>query len=111
LAYDGAVVILEAKAFTNRVGDLLSEDEYRHLQLYLVQSPAAGVVIQGTGGIRKLRWAASGRGKRGGARVIYYWRTASDQIVMLFIYAKSELDDLTATQRQALRKMVESEYP
>ena len=103
--------ILEAKAFTSLVGDLLSEDEYRRLQLHLVQNPAAGVVLQGTGGIRKLRWAASGRGKRGGARVIYYWRTASDQIVMLFIYAKNELDDLTITQRRTLRKMIESEYP
>jgi hypothetical protein len=111
LAYDPAVVILEARAFTNLVGDLLSEEDYRLLQLHLIQRPAAGAVIRGTGGIRKLRWAASGRGKRGGARVIYYWRTASEQIVMLFIYAKNERDDLTATQRQALRKMIELEYP
>jgi hypothetical protein len=105
------VVIVETKAFTARVDDLLEEDEYRALQLELVQRPTAGSVIPGTGGLRKLRWALAGRGKRGGARVIYFFHAETEKILMLFAYAKNEKDDLTFVERQALRKIVESEYP
>jgi hypothetical protein len=105
------VIIVETKAFTARIVGLFSDDEYRALQLELVERPSSGDVIPGTGGIRKLRWAASGRGKRGGARIIYYWHAASERIVMLFAYAKNESHDLTAAQRQALRKIIEAEYP
>jgi len=105
------VVIVEAKAFTARVGDLLEEDEYRLLQLELVQRPTAGRVIPGTGGLRKLRWALGGRGKRGGARVIYFWHAESERILMLFVYPKNEREDLAATQRKALKAIVEAEYP
>jgi mRNA-degrading endonuclease RelE of RelBE toxin-antitoxin system len=105
------VVIVETKAFTARVGDLLSEEEYRALQLELLARPDSGSVIPGTGGLRKLRWALSGRGKRGGARVIYFWHRASGRVLMLFVYPKNERSDLTAAQRQALRQIVETEYP
>jgi hypothetical protein len=105
------VVIVETKAFTARIGDLLEDDEYRTLQLELVQRPAAGSVIPGTGGLRKLRWAVAGRGKRGGARVIYFWHPESARILMLFAYSKNERADLTLAERQALRRVVESEYP
>ena len=105
------MVIVETKAFTARIGDLLEDDEYRTLQLELVQRPAAGSVIPGTGGLRKLRWAVAGRGKRGGARVIYFWHPESARILMLFAYSKNERADLTLAERQALRRVVESEYP
>ena len=105
------MVIVETKAFTARVGDLLSGEEYRALQLALLAHPDAGDVIPGTGGLRKLRWALPGRGKRGGARVIYFWHPSSGKILRLFVYPKNERSDLTASQRQALRRIVESEYP
>lgn len=105
------MVIVETKAFTARIGDLLEDDDYRTLQLELVQRPTAGSVIPGSGGLRKLRWAVAGRGKRGGARVIYFWHPESARILMLFAYAKNEREDLTVAQRQALRRIVESEYP
>jgi hypothetical protein len=105
------VVIVETKAFTARIDDLLEDDEYRALQFELVLRPTAGSIIPGTGGLRKLRWALAGRGKRGGARVIYFWHPESARILMLFAYAKNERDDLTPAQRQALRRIVESEYP
>jgi len=111
VAHTPGVVIVETRAFTARIGSLLPDDEYRNLQLELVHRPTAGSVIVGTGGLRKLRWAASGRGKSGGARVIYFWHPASDTILMLLAYPKNEQDDLTATQRHALRKLIESEYP
>ena len=111
MAYSRPVVIVETKSFTARIDDLLTADEYRSLQLELVQQPAAGNVIPGAGGIRKLRWGALGRGKRGGARVIYFWHAASETILMLFVYPKNERGDLTPAQRKALRLVVEREYP
>jgi mRNA-degrading endonuclease RelE of RelBE toxin-antitoxin system len=83
------MIFLETTIFTRRVTAILSDDEYRELQSVLVLRPDAGAVIPAGGGIRKIRWNASGRGKRGGSRVIYYWATAQDKILMLFIYAKT----------------------
>lgn len=90
---------------------LLSDDAYSSLQLALLRRPAAGAVIPGSGGLRKLRWGMAGGGKRGGARIIYYWHAPSSRMLMLFAYSKNERADLTATQREALRKIVELEYP
>jgi len=104
------VLIVETRAFTARVLRLLSDDEYRALQLELVRRPEAGPVIPGSGGLRKLRWAVAGRGKRGGARVIYFWHVRSATLLMLFAFAKNEREDLTPAERQALRRVVESEY-
>ncbi|MBC7369102.1 MAG: type II toxin-antitoxin system RelE/ParE family toxin [Undibacterium sp.] len=67
--------------------------------------PAAGVVVPGIGGLRKLRFAARGQGKRGGARVIYYWVQTDDQIVLLYAYAKNETSDITAAQARQLRNL------
>ncbi len=105
------MIIIETSVFTRRVTQLLSDDEYRELQATFVERPKAGPVIPGSGGIRKLRWSVSGRGKRGGARVIYYWATEQECILMLLIYAKNESDDLTRDQIKTLRYIVEREYP
>ncbi len=105
------MVIIETSIFTRRVTAVLSDDEYRELQATLVKRPKAGSVIPGSGGIRKLRWSASGRGKRGGARVIYYWATEQERILMLLIYAKNESEDLTRDQIKMLRYIVETGYP
>ncbi len=104
------MVIIETSVFTRRVQSLLADEEYRQLQAMLVERPTAGVVIPGSGGLRKLRWALPGRGKRGGARIIYYWAISRDQILMLFIFAKNERSDLTPNQLSVLRQMVEEEY-
>jgi hypothetical protein len=105
------MVIVETSVFTRQVQTLLSDDEYRELQAILVARPDLGPVIPGSGGIRKVRWAARGQGKRGGARVIYYWAVAHRRLLMLFMYAKSEQEDLTPDQIKILRKIVEDEYP
>jgi mRNA-degrading endonuclease RelE of RelBE toxin-antitoxin system len=105
------MVIVETSIFTRLVRELLSDDEYRHLQGSLVDYPDRGALIRGAGGLRKIRWAAKGVGKRGGVRVIYYWATAQDRILMLYIYSKNEADDLTPTQVRTLRQIVEEEYP
>lgn len=73
--------------------------------------PEKDVLIRGSGGLRKLRWAGSGRGKRGGLRVIYYWHVPGSSILLLLIYPKNDQDNLTAAQLKALKSIIETEYP
>jgi hypothetical protein len=103
------VVIVETPIFTKRVLQALTDDEYRALQAALVASPGAGPVISGGGGLRKLRWVGSGRGKRGGTRVIYRWFPEREHILMLFVFLKQERDNLSALQLKQLRQVAESE--
>ena len=102
------MIFIETRVFTRQVQELMSDDEYRALQLYLVENPDAGDVIQGAGGIRKVRVAASGHGKRGGARVIYYHFVAASRIALLMVYAKGRQDDLTDEHRKALKSIIEN---
>lgn len=78
------------------------------MQRYLALNPHAGDVIQGTGGLRKARWAAEGGGKRGGVRVIYFHVSAQSQCRMLLIYRKGIKDDLTTAEKKTLRKLNEN---
>ena len=105
------MVIIETPIFTKRLMDVMTDEEYRLLQMHLLNKPDAGIVIQGSGGLRKLRWSAKGHGKSGGVRIIYYWFVAQDTILLLFPYAKNERTDLTSEQLQQLRKIIEGEYP
>ena len=88
------LTFIETKLFTSLVQQYLSDDEYAALQQALVTTPDAGDVIRGSGGVRKLRWRAAGRGKRGGIRVIYYLRTQQGEIWMLTVYAKNEAESI-----------------
>ena len=93
-----AVVFIELPAFTRRLFDLLDDESFLRLQIQLASHPEAGKLIPGGKGLRKVRWAAKGHGKRGGARVIYYWRTAQGQIILARLYAKNEREDLSAAE-------------
>jgi hypothetical protein len=101
----------ETDVFTAQITALLSDQEYAELQGVLIVQPDAGDLIQGTGGLRKIRWAEQkrGKGKRGGIRVIYYWHVSGSLIYMLFAYSKGERDDLSARQRKALASLIEKE--
>jgi hypothetical protein len=82
-------------------------DETLHgLQNFLLAAPAAGDLIRGGHGLRKLRWAAQGRGKRGGARVIYYWLSRHSRIYLIYGYVKSEREDLTPQQAKVLSALM-----
>jgi hypothetical protein len=81
----------------------MDDEEYGQLQSFLADYPGAGKIIRSSGGIRKLRWAGSGRGKRGGLRIIYFWWVTTDRISMLMVYPKSERDDLTPGQLRQLK--------
>jgi len=104
------MLIIETPIFTRRIQAILSDEEYRLMQIHLVNKPDVGKVIPGSGGLRKLRWSAGGHGKRGGIRIIYYWFMSKDTILLLFAYSKSEQDDLTSEQLRQLRKVIEREY-
>jgi mRNA-degrading endonuclease RelE of RelBE toxin-antitoxin system len=83
--------------------------QFRALQSQLLETPEVGVRIPGTGGLRKLRWSAEGRGKRGGVRVIYFFVEQRALIVLLLLYPKNVQNDLTAEQKRALRELVRAE--
>jgi len=101
------VLIIETPTFTRQIGAILSDEEYRHLQNQLIEQPGVGVMIPGTRGLRKLRFAETGKGKRGGGRLIYYWLVNSDVLYMVYAYRKSAAEDLTASQLKKLAKQVE----
>ena len=102
---------VETAVFTRRVRELLGEGEYRALQLALLLRPEQGPVMRGSGGLRKVRWAAAGGGgKSGGVRVIYYWEPARETFYMLFAYRKSEQGDLTPAQTKLLARLVREEF-
>ena len=99
------MVFIETPIFTADVRELLSDEAYARLQEYLVRQPDAGDVIAGTGGLRKVRWTVTGKGKRGGSRVIYFHAVAQSQIRMLLIYRKGIKDDLKQKEKSVLRKI------
>ncbi len=98
--------IIETPIFTKRIKSVLSDNEYRKLQWVLVVNPEAGVVIPGSNGLRTLRWAIPGGGKRGGLRIIYYWYSQDQKIYMLLPYKKSGQEDLTKEQIRVLAEYV-----
>ncbi len=100
------MVFEELAPFTRRVMQLLEDDELARVQALLLARPDAGKTIPQSCGLRKLRVAAKGHGKRGGARIIYYWVIARDRILLLDIYAKNEKDDLAPAEIRHLRILV-----
>ena len=101
----------ETSIFTRQITGLLSDSDLNALQWVLMAMPDRGDLIRGSGGLRKIRWAGSGRGKRGGLRVIYYWHIAGSTIIFLLAYPKNEQDDLTPAQLKALKAIIQTEYP
>ena len=94
--------VAETPTFTRQSNGIFSEDEKRALIDFLARNPLAGAEICGTGGVRKLRFATSGRGKRGGARVIYYYYDDKMPIYALLAYEKTRRADLTPDERRAV---------
>lgn len=100
------MVFVELPPFIAFAAEWWSDEDLRRLQNALLTQPDAGDLIRGGAGLRKLRWSAQGRGKRGGARVIYYWYIPSDRIYLIYAYAKNEREDLTPAQVRTLAELM-----
>lgn len=104
-------VFVELPAFAKYRPQYLDDEGFRNLQNFLLANPEAGDVIEGTGGLRKLRQAdpRRGKGKRGGLRVMYYWWNGKRQFWLFTLYDKDAMDDLSAKEKKALKDMLKRE--
>jgi hypothetical protein len=104
-------LFVELPSFSRYLDDHLDDEEFRALQNFLLANPEAGDIIEGTGGLRKVRHADArrGKGKRGGLRVIYFWWRAGAQFWLFTIYGKDVRDDLTVKERAALKDVLKFE--
>jgi hypothetical protein len=98
-------IIVELPEYTKKAEKLLVAEQNKEIIAYLARHPKAGVVIQGTGGVRKLRWAKEGGGKSGGVRVIYYYHNKSIPLFLLTMFGKSEQSNLSKAQQNLLEKL------
>lgn len=111
LAYGSLVEFKRFRLFEKSCAGLFSEHDVFELELALMADPEAGDLIPGTKGLRKIRRPLTGRGKRGGARVIYYHVVFDHQILLLYAYAKNQQGDLTPAQAKQLAQLVREEFP
>ncbi len=98
---------IETPYFTKAISHFLDDDEYAKLQDYLNEQPEAGIIVPGSGGVRKLRWGSEGRGKRGGLRVIYYLRSARGELWMLTIYGKNVRENIPAHLLKQMKENID----
>ena len=98
--------VFSTRTYERAIRKLLREDARREMEASIVAAPDAAPIIRGTGGIRKLRWTGSGRGKRGGIRTIYFHHAGPDAIYLLTAYAKADREDLTPADTRALSRLV-----
>jgi mRNA-degrading endonuclease RelE of RelBE toxin-antitoxin system len=103
------MIFIETSIFTKQVSSYLTDDEYRSLQWYLLEHPASGDIVKGSGGVRKIRWAREGQGKSGGVRVIYYWKKSDHEIWMLTIYSKTERSTIPGHILKLIAEEIENE--
>jgi hypothetical protein len=101
------ITFVETKVFSKRISGLISDDAFAEFQTDLGQNPGRGSVIEGTGGLRKIRCKVAGKGKSGGLRIIYLYVRVRGQIHLVFVYAKNQAEDLTPDQKRALKGIVE----
>jgi hypothetical protein len=100
------MTVVETRPFIEDAARCMQDDEREEFIGHIARTPTAGVVIPGTGGVRKIRWKAGGKGKRGGVRVIYYYHSESIPLFLLTAYAKSRQSDLSPAERTAMRRIV-----
>ena len=98
------MIFEEDPEFTEKAIRLIGDEGIFAIQVYLLEQPDAGDIIPGSGGCRKLRWAAKGHGKRGGARIIYYCITENHRILLLDFYAKNQSENLSQAELKELKR-------
>lgn len=100
------MTVVATERFLRDAKTLMSEDEHAQLVSFVGANPVVGEIIPGTGGVRKVRWALAGKGKRGGARVIYYFHSERLPVFLLAAYAKNERANLSNAERNAMKRLV-----
>ena len=101
-------IFVESRLFEKLRSNYLSDDEFREFQQLLLAQPKIGTVIQGSGGLRKVRFGVKGKGKSGGVRIIYYFLETKSRFYLLTIYAKNEVTNLTSTEKKQLKAFMEA---
>lgn len=101
------LTVIETPLFQRQWPLYWTEEERGEFAAYVAEHPAAGDVVSGSGGLRKVRWKRAGSGKSGGVRVIYFTRLTAGEIVLLTLYAKAKLDNLTGPQLKEIRRALE----
>lgn len=96
------VTVVETPSFLRQAAAIWDEEDRLALVDYIARNPESGDVIPGTGGVRKVRWSRAGSGKRGGARVIYFYHHADAPIYLLLAYAKAQRTDMTPDEKRAV---------
>ena len=100
------MTVVETPFYLRKAAGLLDDEEREHLIVFIGSSPEAGDVVPESGGVRKIRWAAKGKGKRGGVRVIYYFHNETIPLFLLTVYAKNQKANLTKAERNELKQLV-----
>lgn len=103
------MIFIETKLFTKLLPEYLTDDDYRAFQWYLILNPEVGDLVRGSGGVRKIRWSPKGKGKRGGVRIMYYWKKSDDEIWLLTLYSKSEKATIPGQILKKIAKEIENE--
>jgi hypothetical protein len=103
---DAPMTVVETARFLKDVKSMMSDSEREELVAFLGDNPAAGEIIPETGGVRKIRWALAGRGKRGGARIIYYFHNERLPVFLLAAYGKNEKANLSMAERNAMKRLI-----
>ena len=101
------ITIAETTEYLRRAEKLLSDDERRDIVAYLARHPKAGDLMEGTGGVRKMRWARGGRGKSAGVRIVYYVHSDAMPLYLLTVFAKNERANLSKSERNGLAELVD----
>jgi hypothetical protein len=100
---DALITIAETALFVRQAGEVWSNTEREEFVSYIAANPKAGDIIPETGGVRKVRWSTKGSGKRGGARVVYFYADPCRPLYLLMIYAKARKEDLSAEEKRTVR--------
>ena len=103
------MIFIETTIFTKLLPKYLTDDEYRVFQWYLLLNPEVGDIVRGSGGVRKVRWAPTGKGKRGGIRIMYYWKKSDDEIWLLTLYSKNEKATIPGHILKKISEEIENE--
>lgn len=101
--------VIETPVYSSKVGGILTEDERDAFAAFIAEDPTAGSVVRGSGGVRKVRWTQQGRGKSGGARIIYFNRLANGEIWLLTIYAKGDRSTIPAHELRVIKETINND--